>query len=182
MMSGLRLRRQTGRIRPTGPRTNLPRAMGNRSEAGRNTRQALAYGRCFSRIRVGEGKRTPALIQVDCRGSNPPSAVRRINGACAKIGRGDLLELLTTDLGAVVAALSWCKARGGKIERLESASGAYVLDIEPGCREQGPCTQFHALPYDHPSSRVPKGQESGVSHHPTPHGRSSRDRGGWVED
>ena len=120
---------------------------------------SLLYGRCFSRIRVGVQKGTPALIQVDCRKSNPHSAVRRITRACARIGRGDLIELLTTDLAAVVAALSWCMASGGRVERMESASGAYVLDIEPCCGEKGPCTYLYAPPYDLMSpGQVPKGR------------------------
>ena len=125
------------RLRLTLHRRNLTRR--------RSKGLALLYGRCFSRIRFGARKEIPALIQVDCRDSSPLAAVRRISRACARVGRGDLIELLTTDLAAVAAALSWCKTGGGRIERMESASGAYVLDIStaedeglPGQASNGP--------------------------------------------
>ena len=101
-----------------------------RGPVRRGTRLAR-YRACFSRIRVGSPKATPALIQVDCRESSPFASVRRISRACAMVGNGDLIELLTSDLAAVIAALSWCAERGGRVERMESESGAYVLDITP---------------------------------------------------
>ena len=142
-----------GRPEIAGP--GLPIVIERRNPMTRRTRLAVLYGRCFSRIRVGEKKTSPALIQVDCRESSPLSAVRRITRSCARIGRGDLIELLTGDLAAVVAALTWCKAQGGRVERMESASGAYVLDITPDGGETEPCTYFHAPAYDHISRSQP---------------------------
>ena len=173
--------------RPRGDRlgrvgARLPHALRGRSRVRPKVELTLLYGKAFSRIRVGERKKTPALIQVDCRESDPLSTVQRIRRSCAGIGRGDLIELLTTDLTAVVAALSWCRAKGGRVERMESASGAYVLDIEPGDGEARPCAQFHAPEYDRPRpSRVPMEEGPGVGGHPTPRGSSNGVRGGWVE-
>ena len=114
----------------------------------------LLYGRCFSRIHVGERKKTPALIQIDRRGSSPVVAARKISRACARLGRGDLIELLTSDMAAVAAALFWCEAEGGRV-RIESAARVYVLELAPDNGETGPCTQLHAPPYEHAApSRV----------------------------
>ena len=182
MMSELRMGRRSGGVRLGHVGARLPRALQGRSRSRRRAELTLLYGKAFSRIRVGERKKTPALIQVDCRESDPHSAVQRIRRSCAGIGRGDLIELLTTDLTAVVAALSWCRAKGGRVERMESASGAYVLDIEPGDGETIPCAQFHAPSYDRSRpSRVTMAEGSGAGGHPTPHGSSNGVRGGWVE-
>ena len=90
------------------------------------------YSRCFGRIRVAGQRSVPALIQVDCRNSTPRASVRRISHACAGVRKGDVIELLTTDIAAVVAALSWCNDMGTWIERMESGPKAFVLDIATG--------------------------------------------------
>lgn len=97
-----------------------------------NSDRARLYDRYFSRIRIGEQKRVPAFIQVDCRGTTPLAAVRRVYNACARVGTGDLIELITKDFAVVVAALSWCNSTGGRIERMESGPEAFVLDIAAG--------------------------------------------------
>ena len=146
------------RVRSEIPRPNLTSPLRRRRPSPRMPRLTILYARCFSRIHVGERKATPTLIQVDCRGSTPFSAAKRISKVCAKIGRGNLIELLTNDLAVVFVALSWCRATGGCVERMESASGGYVLDLTPDGGETAPRAQLHAPPYDHRShSHVPKG-------------------------
>lgn len=157
MMTGLQARTSWRReAQGAAGRLRLHR---RRSPLHRRGSLARFYGRCFSGIKIGQRREVPAFIQVDCRGSSPPATVRRISRACGTIGRGDWIELLTTDMAAVIAALSWCSDEGGAVERMESTSGAYVLDMTAaGGRvglagtgagsKAGLCTQVEASPYD----------------------------------
>ena len=172
----------SSRARPGATQSHPTRALPRGNPTTRTSRLTILYDRCFSRIRIGEKKATPTLIQVDCRESTPLSAARRISRVCSKIGRGDLIELLTNDLAAVVAALSWCRATGGRVERMESASGGYVLDITPDGGETIPArnsTHQHMTTWSH--NLVSKGLSEAVRGHPTMGASSNRDRGRRIE-